>query len=96
MRKAELEAAMGEPGFWDDQSGAARISREHARVSRQLDTYERLSREYGDARELLELEPDHLPALDLMGFVCFSLRDYEAAEGYNRRALARELGPLHG
>jgi peptide chain release factor 2 len=56
-RKAELEAAMGEPGFWDDQGGAARISREHARVSRQLDTYERLSREYADARELLELEP---------------------------------------
>jgi Flp pilus assembly protein TadD len=25
-----------------------------------------------------------------MGFVCFSLRDYEAAEGYNRRALARD------
>jgi len=49
---------MGEPGFWDDQGAAARISREHARVTRQLDTYERLSREYEDARELYELEPD--------------------------------------
>jgi len=49
---------MGEPGFWDDQMGAARISREHARVSRQLETYDRLSLEYDDARELFELEPE--------------------------------------
>ena len=31
-RQAELEAAMGAPGFWDDQQQAARISTEHARV----------------------------------------------------------------
>ena len=32
-RQEELEAAMGAPGFWDDQQKAARISTEHARVS---------------------------------------------------------------
>ena len=31
-----------------------------------------------------------LDTIDLLGFVCFSLRDYEAAEGYNRRALAQK------
>ncbi len=49
---------MGEPGFWDDQEQAARISTEHSRVTRKLDRYERLSREYEDARELQSLEGD--------------------------------------
>jgi peptide chain release factor 2 len=49
---------MGEPGFWDDQSRAARISTEHSRVSRRLDSYERLEGEYADAQELYALEPE--------------------------------------
>jgi peptide chain release factor 2 len=49
---------MGAPGFWDDQAGAARISTEHARATRKLERYERLKREYDDARELYELEPE--------------------------------------
>jgi peptide chain release factor 2 len=57
-RKAELEAAMGEPGFWDDQAEAARISTEHSRVSRRLESYERIQGEYEDARELYALEPE--------------------------------------
>jgi peptide chain release factor 2 len=55
-RAAELEAAMGAPGFWDDQQGAAGISQEHARVTRKLETYERLRRELDDARELYEMD----------------------------------------
>jgi peptide chain release factor 2 len=55
-RRAELEARMGEPGFWDDQERAAQISTEHARVTRRLDRYERLAREYEDAKELLALD----------------------------------------
>jgi len=43
---------MAEPGFWDDQSRAARISTEHARASRRLERYERLRQEYEDAAEL--------------------------------------------
>ena len=55
-RRAELEAQMGEPGFWDDQERAARISTEHSRVTRKLERYEHLQRDYDDARELHELD----------------------------------------
>ncbi len=41
----------------------------------------------------LALAPEDLAIIDLLGFVCFFLRDYEGAEGYNRRALA--LKPDH-
>jgi peptide chain release factor 2 len=57
-RAAELEAAMGAPGFWDDQAEAARVSQEHARVTRKLETYERLRREYDDAAELFAMDAD--------------------------------------
>jgi peptide chain release factor 2 len=56
-RVAELEQELGQPGFWDDQSHAARVSTEHSRLTRRLERYERLQREYDDAAELLELEP---------------------------------------
>jgi peptide chain release factor 2 len=55
-RRAQLEARMGEPGFWDDQESAARISTEHSRVTRRLERYEQLTREYDDARELHTLD----------------------------------------
>jgi peptide chain release factor 2 len=58
QRAAELEQQMGEPGFWDDQQRAAGISTEHARVTRRLERYERLRREYEDARELLAMDGD--------------------------------------
>jgi peptide chain release factor 2 len=61
-RRAGLEEAMGEPGFWDDQAGAARISTEHARTTRKLERYERLQREYEDAKELLTLGEGELGA----------------------------------
>ena len=54
-RRAALEAAMGAPGFWDDQAKAAQISTEHARATRRLERYERLKREYEDSRELLAM-----------------------------------------
>jgi peptide chain release factor 2 len=47
---------MGEPGFWDDQNRAAGISAEHARATRKLQNYEELTREFDDAKELLELD----------------------------------------
>jgi peptide chain release factor 2 len=49
---------MGSAGFWDDQAEAARISTEHARVTRKLERYERLARDYEDARELYALDPE--------------------------------------
>jgi peptide chain release factor 2 len=57
-RRAELEEAMGAPGFWDDQASATRISTEHSRLMRKLERYERLRAEYADARELHELGED--------------------------------------
>ena len=56
-RRDELEQAMAAPGFWDDQAGAARISTEHARLTRRLERYERLSREYEDARSSTPSSP---------------------------------------
>ncbi len=49
---------MSEPGFWDDQERAAALSSEHARLSRRLERYERLTGEYDDARELLLMDGD--------------------------------------
>jgi peptide chain release factor 2 len=58
QRLAELEQAMSEPGFWNDQESAQRISTEHSRVAKRLGTYDRLRDEYEDAANLLELDPD--------------------------------------
>ena len=56
-RRDELEAEMQNAGFWDDQSRAQQVSTEHSRLTRRLERYERLEREYEDAKELYELDP---------------------------------------
>jgi peptide chain release factor 2 len=55
-RLSELEKELQAPGFWDDQQRAARVSAEHARLSRRLERYERLTSEYADAQELLSMD----------------------------------------
>jgi peptide chain release factor 2 len=55
-RLAELEQELGQPGFWDDQQHAASVSAEHARIGKRVDRYDRLRREFDDARELLEMD----------------------------------------
>jgi peptide chain release factor 2 len=55
-RIAGLEQELGAPGFWDDQQRAARVSAEHARLTRRLERYERLLRDYEDARELFAMD----------------------------------------
>jgi len=55
-RVAELEQELGQPGFWDDQQHAAAVSAEHARLSKRLERYDHLQREYDDAKELLALD----------------------------------------
>jgi len=47
---------MGEPGFWDDQERAAQISTEHSRVTRKLERYEQLTRDFEDAQELFSMD----------------------------------------
>ena len=46
---------MGEPGFWDDQDRAARVSSEHSRVQRRLDEFTALSSDLDDLEELEEM-----------------------------------------
>ncbi len=46
---------MGEPGFWDDQERAAKVSAEHARATRKLDGFRTLSSDVGDLEGLAEL-----------------------------------------
>jgi len=55
-RTAALEKEMGAPGFWDDQQRAASVSAEQSRLTKRVDRYERLTREYEDARDLLALD----------------------------------------
>src|SRR5689334_23765869 len=54
-RVAELEDAMGAPGFWDDQDSAPKVSVEHARVSRRLTDFRALESEVEDLDGLVEL-----------------------------------------
>src|SRR5262249_14892642 len=52
---------MGQPGFWEDQEQAARISAEHARTSRKLAMFRELERDVDDLEPLAELaeeDPD--------------------------------------
>src|SRR6266542_3115272 len=57
-RVAALEQELGAPGFWDDPQHAAKVSAEHARLTRRLDRYGRLTQEYQDAQELLAMDGD--------------------------------------
>jgi peptide chain release factor 2 len=57
-RVAELEQELGSPGFWDDRQRAAQVSAEHARLSRRLGRYRRLTQDYQDAQELLAMDGD--------------------------------------
>jgi peptide chain release factor 2 len=68
-RVAELERQMGEPGFWDDQELAAKVSAEHARATRRLETLRALQRDVEELEGYVELAEDddevaaELPAL---------------------------------
>jgi peptide chain release factor 2 len=57
-RLSELEEAMAEPGFWDDQQGAAALSSEHSRLTRRVERYDSLTGEVEDLEELVELADD--------------------------------------
>jgi peptide chain release factor 2 len=46
---------MGEPGFWDNQDQAAKISAEHSRASRKLDVFQSLDGDVADLGALAEM-----------------------------------------
>jgi peptide chain release factor 2 len=54
-RVAELEEAMGAPGFWDDQQAAARVSAEHSRATRRLERWRALRSDVEDLEALAEM-----------------------------------------
>src|ERR671929_1561435 len=54
-RAQELEARMQAPGFWDDQQTAAKVSAEHARATRRLESWRALVAEIDDLDALAEL-----------------------------------------
>jgi peptide chain release factor 2 len=65
-RLSELEERMGAPGFWDDQAEAAKVSAEHARASRRLETWTALDSDAEDLEGLAELaEEDPSMAAEL-------------------------------
>jgi peptide chain release factor 2 len=49
---------MQEPGFWDDQERAARVSAEHARAQRRLEGYRTLEADLDDLEALEEMAAD--------------------------------------
>src|SRR3954462_9410370 len=46
---------MQEPGFWDDQEQAAKVSAEHASAGRKLESFRKLESELDDLEALEEL-----------------------------------------
>jgi peptide chain release factor 2 len=54
-RVAELEGQMGEPGFWDDQAQAAKVSAEHARTTKKVESFAALQADVDDLEGLVEL-----------------------------------------
>src|SRR5580765_8772593 len=68
-RSLALEQEMSAPGFWDDQSRAAAVSAEQARVARRLEGYRTLMRDYDDARELASMDGDELESEIAAGLV---------------------------
>jgi peptide chain release factor 2 len=46
---------MGEPGFWDDQAAAAKVSAEHSRTARKVESFARLQADVDDLEGLVEL-----------------------------------------
>ena len=53
---------MGEPGFWNNQEQAAKISAEHSRASRKLEVFRSLQSDVGDLEALAEMA-DEDPSL---------------------------------
>jgi peptide chain release factor 2 len=67
-RVAELEEAMGAPGFWDDQQSAAQVSAEHARATRRLERWRALRSDVEDLEALAEMaEEDESVAAEVAG-----------------------------
>ena len=54
-RLSALEQEMGAAGFWDDPDNAAKVSAEHTRTQRRLDTFTKLQSDADDLAGLAEM-----------------------------------------
>ena len=60
----ELDTLIGEPGFWDDQERAVKVSAERSRNARKVELYENLSADVADASDLVVMLADAPELLD--------------------------------
>ena len=60
----ELDTLIGEPGFWDDQERAVKVSAERSRNARKVELYESLSADVADASDLVAMLADAPELLD--------------------------------
>jgi peptide chain release factor 2 len=58
-----LEGEMQEPGFWDDAEAAAKVSAEHARAGKRLETFTTLQSDVEDLDGLVEMAQEE-PSLE--------------------------------
>jgi peptide chain release factor 2 len=73
-RSAELEAQMGEPGFWDDSDAAAKVSAEHSRVTRKAEAFNAVVADAEDLEALAEMAGEDS---DMAGELTDQLADIE-------------------
>jgi peptide chain release factor 2 len=62
-RVEALEGQMQAPGFWDDAEAAAKVSAEHAKASKRLETFTSLSSDVEDLDGLVEMAEEE-PSLE--------------------------------
>ncbi len=54
-KKIELDATMSEPGFWDNQNLARRVSQEAADLNKEIETWEGFKKQLHDLKDVVEL-----------------------------------------
>ncbi len=66
---------MGAGGFWDNQENAAKVSAEHARVQRRIESYRSLESDVGDLDDLIEMAKEDESMADELESMLDSIED---------------------
>ena len=66
---------MGAGGFWDNQENAAKVSAEHARVQRRVESYRSLESDVGDLDDLIEMAKEDESMADELESMLDSIED---------------------
>ena len=70
---------MSEAGFWDNQERAAKVSAEHARTTRRLDSFRTLEHDVEDLATLAEMAEEDPTLADELADQVASVEDRLAA-----------------